>query len=100
MLRLNSVMEEENQNSMFKGRLHDYVIGREIGKGAYAIVKQALHKPTGVKVAIKFYEKIKLMDPLRKTAVKKEIQIMKHLNHENTVKMYEVIDTPKQVTTI
>jgi serine/threonine protein kinase len=85
------------RNKLYKGNIMDYVIGKEIGKGAYAIVKQAIHKPSGQKVAIKFYEKVKLMDPLRKTAVKKEIQIMKQLNHDNIVKMCEVIDTPRQV---
>jgi hypothetical protein len=38
------------------------------------------------------------MDPLRKNAVKREIQILKKLEHENVIKLFEVIDTAKQVT--
>lgn len=82
---------------MFRGRVEDYTIGKEIGKGAYAIVKQSVHKPTGKKLAIKIYEKLKLMDPLRKSAVKREILILKKLDHENVIRLYEVIDTAKQV---
>jgi serine/threonine protein kinase len=60
-------------------------------------VKQAVHKPSGIRVAIKIYEKFKLMDPAKKSSVKREIQILKKLDHSNIVKLFEVIDTPKQV---
>ena len=42
--------------------LEDYSLGKDIGKGAYAIVKEAVHKTTGIRVAIKFYDKTKLAD--------------------------------------
>jgi hypothetical protein len=84
-------------SSLFKGKIEDYAIGKEIGKGAYAIVKQALHKPTNRKVAVKIYEKSKLLDPQRNSSVKREIQILKKIDHVNIVKLHEVIDTPKQV---
>jgi hypothetical protein len=83
--------------SIFRGRIEDYAIGKEIGKGAYAIVKQAYHKPTNKKMAIKIYEKVKLLDPQRKNSVKREIQILKKIEHDNIVKLYEVIDNQKQV---
>jgi 5'-AMP-activated protein kinase catalytic alpha subunit len=50
-----------------------------------------------MRVAIKIFDKVKLMDPVKKTVVKKEIDILKMTNHTNIVKLYEVIDTPKQV---
>lgn len=84
--------------SIFRGRADDYIIGKEIGKGAYAIVKSAVHKPTNREVAIKIYEKVKLLDIQKKNAVKREISILKLIDHENIVKMYEVVDTPKQVS--
>jgi serine/threonine protein kinase len=93
------VIEEEDDNkSVFRKRIQDYIIGKELGKGAYAIVKAGIHKPTNMKVAIKIFDKIKLMDPVKKTVVKKEIDILKITNHPNIVKLYEVIDTPKQVS--
>lgn len=83
--------------SSFNNNIEDYVIGKEIGKGAYAIVKQAVHKPSNLKVAIKIYDKFRLTDSVRKNALKREIQVMKDLNHSNIVKLFEVIDCPKHV---
>jgi hypothetical protein len=43
-----------NENSEAKvGNLDDYNIGKQVGQGTYAIVKQAVHKPTGRLVAVK-----------------------------------------------
>jgi len=43
-----------NENSEAKvGNLDDYNIGKQVGQGAYAVVKQAVHKPTGRLVAVK-----------------------------------------------
>jgi len=39
------------------GNLDDYSIGKQLGQGAYAVVKLAVHKPTGRYVAVKVYEK-------------------------------------------
>lgn len=40
----------------------DYQIGKQIGHGAYAVVKEGTHRPTGEKVAMKIYDRFKLMD--------------------------------------
>jgi serine/threonine protein kinase len=88
-----------NPKNSFKNKIDDYSIGKEIGKGAYAIVKSAIHKPTNKKFAIKFYEKVKLLDPEKKASVKREIQILKKIDsHENIVKLIEVIETNRQVS--
>lgn len=63
-------------------------------------MKQAVHKLTNIKVAIKIYDKFKLQDNVYRTAVKREIQVMQQINHENIVKLYEVIDCSKQVNNI
>jgi serine/threonine protein kinase len=91
------IEEEDDKQAVFRKKIQDYIIGKELGKGAYAVVKAAIHKPTSMKVAIKIFDKVKLMDPVKKTVVKKEIDILKMTNHPNIVKLYEVIDTPKQV---
>ena len=84
----------------FRGKIEDYKFLKEIGKGAYAIVKSAIHKSSGNKYAIKIYEKYKLMDPAKKSAVKQEIQILKKIEHKNIVGLLEVIDTSKQVKSL
>jgi len=42
--------------------ISDYQLGKQIGNGAYAVVREAIHKPTNEKVAIKVYDRFKLMD--------------------------------------
>lgn len=42
--------------------INDYYLGKQIGHGAYAVVKESVHKKTGQKVAIKQYDRFKLMD--------------------------------------
>jgi len=49
--------------------LGDYKLGKAIGHGAYAFVRLAFHKDTNKMVAIKIYEKNKLVDPMKKKAV-------------------------------
>jgi len=86
-----------NLNQLKIGKITDYVIGAQIGQGAYAVVKHGTHKMTGRKVAIKIYEKYKLIEPQRKISVKREIQILKRLNHPNILKLHETIDTTRQL---
>lgn len=96
--KLNSTATQSYSNSIYKGRIEDYIIGKEIGKGAYAVVKTSVHRPTQGKVAIKVYEKIKLNDIHKRNAVKREIEVLKKVDFDNIVHLYEVIDTVKQVS--
>eukprot|EP00930_Biecheleria_cincta_P021472 TRINITY_DN1590_c0_g2_i1.p1 TRINITY_DN1590_c0_g2~~TRINITY_DN1590_c0_g2_i1.p1 ORF type:complete len:961 (-),score=170.56 TRINITY_DN1590_c0_g2_i1:214-3060(-) len=77
--------------------LEDYIIGKQIGQGAYAIVAFGLHKESSKKVAIKIYEKYKLLDPQRRKSVRCEIRLMEQLRHPNIVVFHEALDTPKQI---
>eukprot|EP00440_Ansanella_granifera_P006694 gb/GFBE01007256.1/.p1 GENE.gb/GFBE01007256.1/~~gb/GFBE01007256.1/.p1 ORF type:complete len:961 (+),score=159.43 gb/GFBE01007256.1/:1-2883(+) len=77
--------------------LEDYIIGKQIGQGAYATVAFGLHKESSKKVAIKIYEKYKLLDPQRRKSVRCEIRLMERLRHPNIVVFHEALDTPKQI---
>ena len=77
--------------------LEEFTLGKLIGTGAYASVKSAVSKPEGKKFALKIYEKYRLTDPCKKKNVGREIEILKKLDHPNIVKMFEVIETPKQL---
>ena len=79
------------------GNIENYLIGNQIGQGAYAVVRSAIFKSTNKKIALKTYEKAKLLDPHRKRCVKREIEILEILNNPNIVKLYEIIDTSKHV---
>ncbi len=45
--------------------LENYKFGSQIGQGAYAIVRKALHRKTNKSYAIKIYDKTKLTDTNR-----------------------------------
>lgn len=77
--------------------LDDYIVGKQIGQGAYATVAFGLHKESSKKVAIKIYEKYKLLDPQRRKSVRCEIRLMERLRHPNIVEFHEALDTPKQI---
>lgn len=78
----------------------NYEIGRQIGRGAYAIVKEALNKVDGVKYAAKIYDKHQLANEQKRKNVQNEVSILRKLSHENIVKLYEVLDFPKQTVLI
>jgi MAP/microtubule affinity-regulating kinase len=80
---------------IFNGRIEDYLITKELGKGSYATVKLAIHKINKNKYAIKIYSKETLLDPQKRSTVHNEINILKQLDNVNVMKLYEVIDTHK-----
>jgi MAP/microtubule affinity-regulating kinase len=48
-------------------------------------------------VAVKVYDKYKLIDDQRKRSVIKEIKLMRKLHHDNVVHLYDAIDTQRQL---
>ena len=80
-----------------QNKITDYIIKQTLGTGAYATVKLAVHKTTGMKYAIKTYEKFRLVDPHRKKSVQREIQILEKLDHPNAMKLCGTIDNTKQL---
>jgi len=67
-----------------------YLFGRELGRGAYSIVYEGLHKQTGRKFAIKQLLKEKIVD-LNKVK-DREINIMASVNHPHVVHLEEVYE--------
>ena len=93
----NSMTINNNVNKCFTGKIENYILGKELGKGSFAIVRLGINKINKKKYAIKIYSKISLFDNQKKTIIKNEISILKKLNHENIMKMYEIIDTPNNL---
>ena len=94
--------DPHNDSMIFsdKNSLDDYVIGKQIGQGAYAVVRVGLHRPSNKKVAMKIYKKPKLLDPNRRKSVKREIKLMEKMRNQHIIRLYEVIDTSKYVILI
>lgn len=71
--------------------LENYNVWSDIGKGSYAVVKLATQKQTMQKCAIKIYSNKSLEDPNLRKNVKREIKVLKKIDHPNIVKFYEEI---------
>jgi hypothetical protein len=78
-------------------KLSEYVFLEEIGKGSYAVVKLARHSASGEKYAIKSYDKCKLVEPLKKLSLEREIEILKKIRHPFIIGYVETIDTRRFV---
>ncbi|KAJ3446536.1 cbl-interacting protein kinase 32 [Anaeramoeba flamelloides] len=68
-----------------------YEIGDTLGEGAFGKVKQAKNSETGEFVAIKIMNKEKILKENMSDQIKKEISIMKMINHKHVVKLIDVL---------
>ncbi|KAJ3302471.1 hypothetical protein HDV03_004959 [Kappamyces sp. JEL0829] len=73
--------------------LHHYFVGRELGKGAFAIVKEVTRKSDGKKFAAKIIDKSKAKD--EEEAIQTEIEVLKQLHHPHIVGLVELFQTSK-----
>ena len=81
---------EKDDIEIPQSNLDKYTIGKEIGKGAYAIVKHCIHKETKEHLAIKIYNNTTIKNnKTKKHHIIKEINILKELNHVNLIKLYD-----------
>lgn len=69
-----------------------YDMEQTLGQGHFAVVKSARHVFTGLRVAIKVIDKLKL-DEVSKAHLYQEVRCMKLVTHPSIIRLYEVIDT-------
>lgn len=69
---------------------------KTLGRGVFGKVKLAVHVESKKKVAIKIIEKEKL-DSNTLRMVRREVMIMKLLDHPNIINLYEVLEGPDHV---
>lgn len=87
----NNVMRIVRLNKPIKGfhkKLAHYYIGDQLGKGATSVVKLGQNEKTGETVAIK----ILTGGNFRQEDLKKEIDILKQLDHRNVIKLHDCFD--------
>ncbi|EAR99912.2 Serine/Threonine kinase domain protein (macronuclear) [Tetrahymena thermophila SB210] len=89
-----------NNNQTTNKLMERFEIKACIGKGSYAVVKLARDTHTDKNVAIKMYDKYKLIDPQKRNNVKREIAILNKLDHSNIIKLYQTIDTRSSVNLV
>lgn len=79
-----------DQNAFLRG--YGYDIGRVIGQGSYADVRKAYSINAKREVAIKIVNKEEDVDGKKSRFLKREIEILKWLNHKNVIRVFDVID--------
>lgn len=72
-----------------------YIVGRELGTGAFSVVKSAVNKATHEDVAVKIVNKKKLSEEDLQ-ALSTEIQILDCLDHQHIIKLMEVFEEEGQ----
>jgi len=84
-----------------KRTLHigSYEVGKTLGHGSFGKVKLATHVVSKEKVAIKFFKHRKFSTPQQLENCKREIEIMKLLDHPNIVKLIDVFEKKEEGTT-
>jgi len=73
--------------------LRQYKFISQIGVGAFAVVYQAIHLPTGTRVAVKAMQKLSS----NLSRLKAEINVLKTIQHPNVTALSEVIETESHV---
>ncbi|KAI9988271.1 hypothetical protein PInf_021669 [Phytophthora infestans] len=71
-----------------------YTLGKELGAGTFSVVREATHKTTGERFAIKCIKRAQLSaDDLE--ALVAEVKILREMQHPHIVKLYDVFQEEK-----
>jgi len=68
--------------------MKDFEIGRRLGKGRFAVVYLVREKKSGVIVVLKVIYKNQLLQTGNEKALRSEIEIHAHLEHQNIIRIY------------
>lgn len=81
-------------------QLENFILGCEIGKGAYAIVRSGKNTENNMKVAVKIYDKGKLNTDSKLKNAEREIRILGKMNHPNIVKLFKTIENKNSLNLV
>jgi len=76
-----------------------YELGKELGRGGFSIVREAVNRVNKERVAVKFIEK-KFVDQEELKLLQREIDIMARVQHRNVLRLFEIFDTPQQLSLV
>ncbi|XP_058884698.1 hormonally up-regulated neu tumor-associated kinase homolog A-like isoform X2 [Acipenser ruthenus] len=91
---LSCVSKEYLRNFQHNKRVGNYLIGRKLGEGSFAKVREGLHVTTGEKVAIKVIDKKKAKkDSYVTKNLRREGQIQQMIRHPNITQLLDILET-------
>ena len=80
-----------------KTEINFYEYGRVLGKGAFGKVNLALHLASGRLVAIKSFNKSKILTRRAKFKIKNEIEVLSKLRNDFCTQIYDFFETEKHI---
>ncbi|KAJ3288396.1 MAP microtubule affinity-regulating kinase 1 [Rhizoclosmatium sp. JEL0117] len=87
----------ESSESTDELYLERYRVTKVLGEGSYGRVKLAVDLENNRKVALKIINKTSIKKPEHVTRIKREVRILRLLNHPNIVKLHDVAETDKEI---
>ena len=78
-------------------KIGQYELGKLLGNGSYSKVKMGTDTNTNEHFAIKIIAKESLERPSYEKHLRREIAVMKLLNHANVMQLYDVLQTGKNI---
>ncbi|XP_030578790.1 LOW QUALITY PROTEIN: hormonally up-regulated neu tumor-associated kinase homolog A-like, partial [Archocentrus centrarchus] len=91
---LNSNLAEILKKFYHTKRVGHYLIGRKLGEGSFAKVREGLHAPTGEKVAVKVIDKRKAKkDSYVTKNLRREGDIQQMIRHPNITQLLDILET-------
>ena len=76
---------------------HLYRREKTLGKGAFGSVALVTSSVTNERAAMKTIDRSKLFTAALKKTVEQEVRILKRLNHDGVIRLFEVIETPRAI---
>ncbi|KAD3338115.1 hypothetical protein R6Q59_027165 [Mikania micrantha] len=77
--------------------MNRYELGKLLGQGNFAKVYHGRNLETGMNVAVKIVDKDRIMKVGMMNQIKREISVMKLVNHPNVVHLYEVLASKTKI---
>ncbi|XP_067408016.1 serine/threonine-protein kinase DCLK2 isoform X3 [Emydura macquarii macquarii] len=75
--------------------LEKYRVGKVIGDGNFAVVKECLERSTGKEFALKIIDKAKCCG--KEHLIENEVSILRQVKHPNIIMLIEEMDTPTEL---
>ncbi|XP_037546445.1 serine/threonine-protein kinase DCLK2 [Nematolebias whitei] len=95
--RTNQLNPEVNGNQylLAPSILEKYNVGKVIGDGNFAVVKECVERSTGKEFALKIIDKAKCRE--KEHLIENEVAVLRKVKHPNIIMLVEEVDTPSEL---
>ncbi|XP_032419739.1 serine/threonine-protein kinase DCLK2-like [Xiphophorus hellerii] len=84
-----------NQYPAASSILEKYIVGKVIGDGNFAVVKECVERSTGKEFALKIINKAKCSG--KEHLIENEVAVLRRVKHPNIIMLIEEVDTPSEL---